>query len=250
MATKSQIQAEQYEFPYHYLVDLKREEFTRSLDWGLDYLSYMRQVMELVEKYLRDDVLDVGCGDGYLLYNLAKHTDLLEKRRGVGIDLDGKAIRFARAFSYGLRSITFLEQDISTYEDSFDLITTVETFEHIPDEHIGPFIFHMDRILRPEGHLIVSVPSKVRSVIEKHYRHYDLEMLQNYFPGYTPVEVRYVSARKSLLYQIIARALAHRNVNINFGPFKKILLRLHRQFTEVVSEDRGAHVVAVFRKPG
>lgn len=249
MTSKSDIQAGQYQFPYHYLVDLERTEFVRSLEWGLDYVTYMKKVMELVQRYIRDDVLDVGCGDGFLLYNLARHTDVLEGRRAVGIDVDGKAVRFAQAFAYGMPDVSFLEQDISSYDASYGLITTVETLEHIPDAHLDAFIKNVDRILEPGGHLIVSVPSKIRPVIEKHYRHYDLGMLKRSFREYELVEVHYVTARRNALYQIVSKLLANRRVNLNVGPFKKLLLGMHERFTSDVSEKRGAHVVAVFKKP-
>ena len=73
-------------------------------------------------------------------------------------------------------------------------------------------------------------------------------MLQDHFPAYSIVETLYVSARNNILYQVIAKALANQRVNMNFGIFKKVLLRLHRTFTDVVSEERGAHLVAVLGK--
>lgn len=246
--SKTRIQAEQYRFPYHYLVDLERRDFVRNLDWGLDYLTYMQKVLELVRRYIQEDVLDVGCGDGFLLYNLARHTSVLEGRSAVGIDVDGQAIGFARAFTFGL-DITFLEQDLGAYDVPHRLITAVETFEHIPDEDLDTFISNIDRLLRPGGHLIVSVPSKVRPVIEKHFRHYDLDMLKGYFPQYALKELYYVTARRSVLYRISATLLANRYVNLNFGPFKKLLLAMHRRYTRDVSADRGAHIITVFHKP-
>lgn len=248
MSNKTDIQAAQYRFPYHYLVDLEREDFVRNLDWGLDYMTYMKKVMELVAKYIRNDVLDVGCGDGYLLNHLARHTDLLTDCHAVGIDVDGKAIQFAKAFGHDLPDVQFIEKNLARYEASFDLITTVETFEHIPDADIHAFCSEIDRLLERGGHLIVSVPSTVRPVIEKHFRHYDLNLLASYFPAYALREVHYVTARRNLLYQIVSKLLANRYVNLNFGPFKRGLLGLHDRFTSDVSPRRGAHIVAVFQK--
>lgn len=246
---KSRIQAEQYEFPYHYLVDLEAEDFVKNLDWGLDYLTYMKKVIALVKKYVDSDILDVGCGDGFLLYNLARDPEFSENVRSVGIDTDGKAIRFAQAFSYGLSGVTFIEEDLGNYDERFSLITTVETFEHIPDAALDPFIHNIDRVLDSGGKLIVSVPSTVRAVIEKHFRHYDLSMLRSYFPNYDLLEVHYVSARRNLVYQAVAKLLANRHLNLNFGAFKRVLFNVHERFTSDVSSARGAHIVAVFEKP-
>lgn len=247
MSDKFKLQSEQYEFPYHYIVDMQSKEFVRNLDWGLDYLSYMGRVLELTKAYLQKDVLDVGCGDGYLLYNLTREPGFDPTIRAVGVDVDEKAIKFARAFSHGL-PVEFRVQDIGDYDDQFELITTVETLEHIPDAALPSFTAHIDRLLASSGVLIVSVPSSVRPVIEKHYRHYDIEMVQSYFPAYELLEVHYVTARKNLLYQIAAKLLAGRRVNLNFGIFKRALFALHERLTLDVTAERGAHIVAVLRK--
>lgn len=248
MKDKFKLQAEQYEFPYHYLVDLQSREFVRNLDWGLDYLSYVGKVIDLVKIYVKDDLLDIGCGDGFLLYNLAKDNEFGDHIHTVGIDVDEKAIKFAKAFSHGL-PVSFKVQDLATYEARFSLITTIETLEHIPDEALDSFTGHIDRLLQSRGVLIVSVPSVVRPVIEKHYRHYNLEMLKTYFPTYDVVDVHFVTARRNLLYQIVARLLSHRHFNLNYGVFKRILFRMHDRLTRDVTEARGAHIVMAFRKP-
>lgn len=246
---KSRIQSEQYRFPYHYLVDLEREDFVRNLDWGLDYLTYMKTVIHLVKKYVRGDILDVGCGDGFLLYSLARDGEVTKNLRAIGVDIDGQAIRFAQAFAYGLPNVTFIEDDLANIREQFSLMTAIETFEHIPGDHLESFVRNLDRLLAPTGHLIVSVPSKVRDVIEKHFRHYDLATLRSYFPEYDVREVHYVTARKNLVYQVIAKALANRYINLNFGIFKRVMMEIHRRFTSHVSEKRGAHIIAVFEKP-
>lgn len=248
MSDKFKLQSSQYEFPYHYLVSLESREFARNLDWGLDYLSYMGRVLDLVRKYLDRELLDVGCGDGYLLYHLARSGAFNNGVKAVGIDVDEKAIKFAQAFSHGL-PVEFLFKDFQEHNAKSGLITAVETLEHIPHEDIESFTSHMDALLRSSGVLIISVPSTVRPVIEKHYRHYNLEMLRAYFPSYELLEVHHITARRNLLYQIVARLLSHKHFNLNFSPFKRVLFRLHDRLTRDVSEDRGAHIVAVFRKP-
>lgn len=248
MKRKFKLQSDQYEFPYHYLVDLPSRRFVRGLDWGLDYFSYMERVIDLVTKYAGRDLLDVGCGDGYLLYNLAREGTVDADVRMVGIDIDERAIKFAQAFCHGF-SPKFYTMAIAEYNERHDLISAVETLEHIPHDEITAFTGHIDRLLRRSGILVVSVPSTVRPVIEKHYRHYTLDMLQSYFPDYETMEVHYVTARQNVIYQVIARLLSHPHFNLNFGWFKRILFRMHDRLTRDVPENRGAHIVAAFRKP-
>ena len=248
MKDKFKLQSEQYEFPYHYLVDLQSRDFGRTLDWGLDYLSYVAKVIDLVQEHVRDSLLDVGCGDGYLLYNLAQDRTFGNQVTAVGIDVDEKAIKFAQAFSHGL-PVSFKVQDVSSFDESFNMITLVETLEHIPDDELGSFLTHIDRLLQSMGTLIISVPSDVRPVLEKHYRHYSLDMLKSYFPGYDVIDVHFVTDRGNVLYKIIARLLSDRRMNFNYGVFKRLLFKMHDRLTRDVTEDRGAHIVAAFRKP-
>lgn len=248
MTDKFKLQSEQYEFPYHYLVDLGSREFVRNLDWGLDYLSYIQKVLDLTRKYLKRDILDVGCGDGYLLYNLTRDPNFDSEVKAVGVDIDERAVKFAQAFSHGL-PVSFRLQDIADYDEHFSLITTVETLEHIPDNMLPTFTAHIDRLLMPGGVLIISVPSNVREVIDKHFRHYDLDTIKAYFPAYRLLEAHFVTARKNILYQLVARLLAGRHFNLNYGIFKRALFALHDRLTREVSSARGAHIVAVLQKP-
>lgn len=246
---KTRIQAEQYEFPYHYLVDLDAKTLGRSLDWGLDYLSYMRKVQALVKKHLETNVLDIGCGDGYLLNQLARDPAVSGDVRLVGVDVDAKAVKFAEAFGHGVENLSFMARPVGDLEETYDLITCVETLEHIPTEDLDGFVASVDARLRHGGKIIISVPSDVRPVIKKHFRHYNLDMLRAYFPAYELIEDHYVTDRLSLLYKVVSTLLANRHFNLNFGVFKRALHGLHERFTDDVSERRGAHVVAVFRKP-
>jgi 2-polyprenyl-3-methyl-5-hydroxy-6-metoxy-1,4-benzoquinol methylase len=243
------MQAEQYRFPYHYLVDLDGADFVKNLDWGLDYWTYMRKALALTKTYLTTAVLDVGCGDGYLLNHLMRDPEVGPGVRALGVDVDEKPIKFAQAFGHGVPNLSFRTQDIATVEERFPLVTCVETLEHIPDDVIPAFTGHLDRVVAPGGTLVVSVPSVVRPVIPKHERHYTLDMLRGYMPDYRLLEVHYVTARRSLLYQIVAKLLANRYLNLNVPPLRQLLFALHERYTSDVSADEGAHIVAAFRKP-
>jgi SAM-dependent methyltransferase len=243
------MQAEQYRFPYHYLVDLDRADFVKNLDWGLDYWTYMRKALALTKKYLSTEVLDVGCGDGYLLNHLMRNPDVGPEVRALGLDVDEKPIKFAQAFGHDVPGLTFRVQDIASFDGAWPLVTCIETLEHISDELLPSFTRHLDRLVRPGGVLLVSVPSVVRPVIPKHHRHYTLDMLRAYVPTYQLLEVHYVSARRRLLYQVVAKLLANRHVNLNVPPFRQLLLALHDRYTSDVGPDEGAHIVAAFQKP-
>ena len=97
------IQSAQYQFPYHYLVDIQKKEFSKNLGWGLDYFTYMNKAIQLVKKYAREDILDIGCGDGFLLNNLMREPGM-QSVEAVGIDIDEKPIRFALGQTHQMTS--------------------------------------------------------------------------------------------------------------------------------------------------
>ena len=63
---QQEVQEEQYQFPYHYIVQFK-EDFSISLlfPWGLNYASTMEFLMvKVAEDKKVKSIIDIGCGDG------------------------------------------------------------------------------------------------------------------------------------------------------------------------------------------
>lgn len=247
MSQEFDIQSAQYKFPYHYLVDIDRKEFSKNLGWGLDYFTYMNKAIQLVKKYTSEDILDIGCGDGFLLNNLMRNADM-QSIQGVGIDVDQKPIRFAQAFATDLSNTTFICEDIFVYERKFQLISCIETLEHIPNEMIALFVDRIAYLLRGGGHLVVSVPSVNTPLNKKHFRHYSGDLLKSYFPQLEVIEEHYVSKKNTRSYKFLQFLLCNRRLNLNFGPFRKILLKLHQKSMVDVREHECGHVMMVFKK--
>lgn len=97
-------------------------------------------------------VLDLGCAFGF-------GTRLLERRyRTYGHDLSEAYIERARRRS--ARSVfTCGPADEIPYPDGyFDAVLLLDVLEHVPD--VSGVIEEVDRVLRPHGELIVSVPNR------------------------------------------------------------------------------------------
>jgi SAM-dependent methyltransferase len=98
-------------------------------------------------------VLDVACGTGYgapLLWDSGA-------RRLISVDLSLPALRFGRD-QYGLRAVQADAQLLPFAPESFDVVVSLETIEHVP--HADRFLEEVRRVLRPDGRLLLSTPDR------------------------------------------------------------------------------------------
>jgi len=99
-------------------------------------------------------VLDVGCGGGILTEELARSG-----AKVTGIDLGAAPLTVARlhALESGLE-INYqqisVEQLVETEADSFDVVTSLEMLEHVPDP--ASVITACARLLKPGGKIFLS----------------------------------------------------------------------------------------------
>ena len=173
------IQEDQYEFPYHY-ADLisDRHKYFKSIE----NLDLQRIVREKVRSFNKPLILDAGCGDGRLCYEMKN-----EPFKIIGVDYSERALAFARAFNPG---IEFYQQDLtkSTLTDKFDVIVLMETLEHFIPDMIPAVIASLSALLKDDGKLLITVPSKNQKLASKHYQHFDRESLAETVKSHFKVE--------------------------------------------------------------
>jgi len=150
LSSEQLAQEEQYRFPYHYL-GLQSEMYRTVIH--AHYLGKLQAALRLIGPLDGFDVLDFGCGDGRLCFEMNGRCKMLGEER-------------------------------------FDLITMIDVLEHIPIPEILELRCHLRRLLRPNGRLLVTVPSKNLPLSAKHYQHFDAQSLVNALaPEFSPVEI-------------------------------------------------------------
>lgn len=111
--------------------------------------------------------LDLGCGEG-------RHTILLAGRgyRVTGLDLEPLALKKARAYvrGTGLRAdfVTGNALDLRFDNGTFDVVLDYGCFHHVVTRDWPRYRREIGRVLKPGGHLILSVFSMK-------FRHYEGE---------------------------------------------------------------------------
>lgn len=127
----------------------------------LGYEQMMRQ--RTISSLIHDDysvVLDAGCGNGRDFSILLQYAHRL-----VGIDFSQGMVREAKTKLDNVANkeqISLVVGDVSRLpvsDASFDLVVCSEVLEHVPNwlEALGEF----NRVLKPNGELIISTPNKL-----------------------------------------------------------------------------------------
>lgn len=102
-------------------------------------------------------VLDVGCGDGYLVGRAGQGCEL-----AVGIDpqVEGVALARRKLASHDRCSVMLASGAALPFEDgSFDRVVLCDVIEHLEDPHAT--LREIGRVLHPEGHAVVTTPRRL-----------------------------------------------------------------------------------------
>lgn len=102
-----------------------------------------------------ESIMDIGCGDGSLLYQYRNRYSHL-----IGLEYSAERLRQAEANLAGLK-FTALQgsaEEIDQLPDnSVDRIITADVIEHIPDVYAASH--EMFRVLKPGGDLVINTPN-------------------------------------------------------------------------------------------
>jgi SAM-dependent methyltransferase len=120
------------------------------------FVGRRRILLQVLDRYIGKSrasglrILDVGCGTGTMLTYLASYG------KADGVDIDEEAIGYCH--ERGLTDVSLGEASELPFDDrTFDLVTALDVIEHLDDDAAA--LREMRRVLRPGGHLLVTVPA-------------------------------------------------------------------------------------------
>ena len=127
-----------------------------------NYFSKQRgsSLLRFVERHvsLTGNVLDVGCGPGYFMEHLIAH-----KIPCAGTDISMRSLDIAKkrlALNPLFLGVSLMTENFSLpyTSASFENIFLIETVEHLSQEDIDGLFREINRVLKPGGCLIITVP--------------------------------------------------------------------------------------------
>lgn len=144
--------------------------------------SLMKETYMFCRKYVEGkDVLDVGCGNGYvhlLINDMAKKI--------TGVDADRETVDKANKRFSGKNMVYYnmTGEKLDFPSRSFDVVISAQSIEHIEDDK--KFLREVDRVLKNSGDIFVCVTPNKLSIIPPGEKMYDAPFYPFHVREYTP----------------------------------------------------------------
>ncbi len=125
-------------------------------EWSPDVVDMLQSIYGLLDLEDASNVLDIGCGDGYDLWQISKLAS--SGCHFWGVDSSSKAIQTAQAESLFDERFEFLVKDVSQglpFDDGkFEVIFSKNVLECIPDKLT--LLKEIHRVLKNDGQIVIA----------------------------------------------------------------------------------------------
>ncbi len=230
--------------------------------WFLGRRRIVESVISRIGLSPEAAVLDAGCGTGGNLAMLARFGAV------VGTELDAAAAGMARTRAMARIVRAKLPLDMPFEPGLFHLATLLDVLEHIEDD--GACLRTLESLLRPGGHLVLTVPAfpflwGAHDIEHRHVRRYRAGPLRGLLES-SGLKVEWISYYNTLLFPLVAVARLARKmlpVTGTTGPVGRELalppkpvnallegiFACERHWLGRVRAPVGVSLIAVARKP-
>lgn len=146
------------------------------------YLLRRHMVLHAIGHDASERFLEIGCGRGDLLVQLAQRGF-----EGVGIEISPEALTTAKAAAAEFpRQLHVFDRLDAVAGQMFDLVMAFEVLEHVPDD--GSTLHQWAQYVAPGGRFLLSVPAHMRKWTRAdefggHLRRYERAQLEELVEG-------------------------------------------------------------------
>jgi len=137
---------------------------------GMDNFHWLERGFFALERIkTRDDVLDLGCGDG--IFSGVFYSS--KAKRVLAIDIDQKAIAHAQKY-YGRKNVRFIKADIKNMQlpsNKFDTIFMFAVLEHFSPEDGIKVLKNIKKSLKKNGIFFGSTPIFSHTKFKANFEH-------------------------------------------------------------------------------
>lgn len=155
-----------------------------------DYLAHcMRWSHVLKHSERNETVLDLGCADGPL--GMMLYTNKFSPNKYIGVDIREGQLEIARTKLEQVDWAEFLCLNLVTEFEkiprlSYDKIVSFEFVEHIPGDHVEPFLINVKSLMSPNTQFFLSTPcydgkNQAGNHIKEWWFHELKEVLERHF---------------------------------------------------------------------
>jgi len=157
-----------------------------------DYFRWMqRKVINQLDIKPYNKFLDIGCGTGWAVYQIANQLE--DKGNFVGVDLSEGMLTKAKQKLNGFKNVSFIKssaEKLPFENESFDFIICTNSFHHYPDP--VKTLSEINRVLKTNGliqildvtndNFVAGLLNRYFTLMEKeHVRFYNSKELFNMF---------------------------------------------------------------------
>lgn len=121
---------------------------------------------ELIKKYVKGHVLDIGCGNG-------RASEFFSYESYTGVDISDKLLEIARKLPQANKKFIHMGFEDLQFDNKFDSIICMASFHHLPSTTLRiNALKNVKKHLRKDGILIISVWNLIYQDIFKKHRLY------------------------------------------------------------------------------
>jgi 2-polyprenyl-3-methyl-5-hydroxy-6-metoxy-1,4-benzoquinol methylase len=165
--------------------------------------------LRFLRPYLtKKTILDVGCGTGFFSSWIAEEFGSTI----TGVEINNEKLKYGHEHFKNIAIMKMDMRKLAFEEDSFDVVTSFDTIEHIDQESQEIFCNSVKRVLKPGGIFICNTPNKAvyssgsdQSAFHEHEKEFEAEELKSFlkdkckFPKvdlYCQHKIKYPEAEK------------------------------------------------------